>query len=319
MKKTGLLAVVAAAAIALTSCGTGNLSKTAMEIGDTKVTLGDLAVVTDVMSGGADFDTAKTSFAEQIELSFKFGELGKAMGIELTDEEKDMAVQQRASWAQQNGGYSAFKKYLKANGSSIEFIEKLFGETMYQSGVMEKIDEMLEGVEATEEEVLATYQDTFLCAKHILIEFGEDKAAAEKLANEILERAKNGEDFDAMAQEYSTDPGLESNPQGYVFTDGEMVKPFEDGVKALKSGEFGICETTYGYHVLLRQDLPELTDEMRETVTKKVNNQREDKKIEELCEQYGIKVVVNDDVIASLTKDMMKKPLEVADETTPVQ
>ena len=44
-----------------------------------------------------------------------------------------------------------------------------------------------------------------------------------------------------------------------------------------------------------------------------------DKKIEELCEQYGIKVVVNDDVIASLTKDMMKKTIEVPEQTTPVQ
>ena len=52
----------------------------------------------------------------------------------------------------------------------------------------------------------------------------EDKLAeAEKKANEILERAKNGEDFDALIKEYNEDPGMESNQDGYFFTDGEMV------------------------------------------------------------------------------------------------
>lgn len=43
----------------------------------------------------------------------------------------------------------------------------------------------------------------------------EDKLAeAEKKANEILERAKTGEDFDALIKEYNEDPGMESNQDG---------------------------------------------------------------------------------------------------------
>lgn len=314
MKKTGLIAVVAAAALALSSCGVNaGLKKTAMEIGDVKVSTGDVAVIADMMSSG-DFDSTKTSMSEQIELSFKYGELGEALGIELTDDEKKSAIQIRAQYAQQMGGLTVLKDYLADNGSSVEFLDKLFTASMYQTQVNEKIQADLEGKEVTDEEIVTYYNENYLCAKHILIDKAEDAAAAEKLANELLERAKNGEDFDAMAQEYSTDPGLETNPQGYVFTEGEMVAPFENGVKELEIGGFGICESDYGYHVLLRLELPELDEEMKSTVSSAYNNKRAEIRLDEMLEDNGIKVVVNDDVITAITEDMLKK--SVADDET---
>ncbi len=308
MKKISLLAVVSAMALALSSCGVNAaLTKTAMEIGDVKVTTGDVAVVADMMSGGGDFDTYKNSLKEQIEISFKYGELGEALDIELTPEEKKSAVQIRAQYAQQMGGLSALEDYLKDNGSSTEFLDKLFTASMYQTQVNEKINADLEGKEVTPEEVNAYYNEKYLCAKHILIEKGEDQEASKKLAEELLERAKNGEDFDAMAQEYSTDPGLETNPQGYVFTEGEMVAPFENGVKELDFGGFGICESDYGYHVLLRLELPELTEEMNGTVTSAYERNRVEIRLDELLAENKIKVEVDDMAIDAISADMIKK------------
>lgn len=308
MKKTSLLAIVTTMALALSSCGVNaGLTKTAMKIGDIKVTTGDVAVIADIMSGGADFDSAKNSFKDQIELSFKYGELGEALGMELTAEDKKSAVQIRAQYAQQLGGLSALEDYLKDNGSSVEFLDNLFLASMYQTQVNEKINEELEGKEVTPEEVTAYYNEEYLCAKHILIEKGEDAEASKKLAEEILERAKNGEDFDAMAQEYSTDPGLETNPQGYVFTEGEMVAPFENGVRELDFGGFGICESDYGYHVLLRIELPELSEEMNEEVASKYERKRVEIRLNEMLEENGIEVEVDDMAIDAITADMVKK------------
>ena len=150
------------------------------------------------------------------------------------------------------GGLGSLKNYLGKNGSSIDFLDDLFGTSAYMTYVNEKVQEMLADTPVTDEEIQKYYEDNYVCAKHILIDKGEDAEASKKLAEEILERAKNGEDFDKMAQDYSTDPGLESNPQGYVFTDGEMVKPFEDWLfdAARTVGETGIVETEYGYHVM---------------------------------------------------------------------
>lgn len=310
MKKMRFLALALAATLALSSCGAGvSKNDVAMEIGDVKVTAGDVAVITDLMSGG-DFDSAKAVIPEQIELSFKYAELAKAMGIELEPGEETSGVQVRAQQAKQLGGLSTLEKYLKDNGSSVKFLDELFGTSVYMSKVNEKVNEMLKDTPVTDEEVQKYYADNYMCAKHILIDKGEDAEASKKLAEEILERAKNGEDFDKMAQDYSTDPGLETNPQGYVFTSGEMVKPFEDGVKALEVGGFGICESDYGYHVLLRLDIPELTEEMKGNITKACENNRLDAKIDELMEENGIKVEIKSDVIDAITADILKTKAE---------
>ncbi len=94
--------------------------------------------------------------------------------------------------------------------------------------------------------------------KHILIstqssdgEEAVDPAQKRALAEEILLRAQNGEDFDALVAEFNEDPG--AGETGYTFTKGTMVAAFEDAAFALKIGEIsGIVETQYGYHIIKR-------------------------------------------------------------------
>ncbi len=314
MKKIRIAAAVAAMAMALTACGANaGLKKTAMKIGDTKVTAGDIAVMTkaEMAYMGADFATVKPMIVEQMETIFKYGELGKAMKLELTDEEKNSAISMRAQYAANGGGFDAYEKYLKDNASSMEFLDKLFTASAYANKVQEKINEGFEGKEATDDELKAFYEENYYAAKHILVnkpEEGEEAKEGEKqgkeLADELLERAKNGEDFDALVKEFSQDPGSESNPDGYVFTDGEMVKPFEEKVKELKPGEFGICESDYGYHVILRVELPAFEDQ-KETVSASYSSKRTQKSFEDLLKEYGIEVEKFQDVIDAITEDML--------------
>lgn len=314
MKKIRVIAAVAALAMALTACGAnGNLKKVAMEIGDTKITAGDIAIMTkaDMAYMGSDFETVKPMIVEQMETIFQYGELGEAMKIELTDEEKNSAVNMRAQYAANGGGYDAYTKYLKDNASSMDFLDKLFTASAYATKVQEKIAEEFKDKEATDDELKAFYDESYYAAKHILVnkpEEGAEPAEGEKqgeeLANELLERAKNGEDFDALVKEYSQDPGSESNPDGYVFTDGEMVKPFEEKVKELKPGEFGICESDYGYHVILRVELPAFEDK-KDTVSSSYSSKRTEKRFEELLKEYNIKVEIHQDVIDAIAEDML--------------
>ena len=314
MKKIRLVAVVAALAMALSACGANsNLKKVAMEVGNTKITAGDIAVMTkaDMAYMGSDFATVKPMIAEQMETIFQYGELGKAMKLELSDEEKNSAVSMRAQYAANGGGYETYTEYLENNASSMEFLDKLFTASAYATKVQEKITEELKDKEATDEELKKFYEENYYAAKHILINKPEEGAEAaegekqgEELANELLERAKNGEDFDAMVKEYSQDPGSESNPDGYVFTDGEMVEPFENKVKELKPGELGICESDYGYHVILRIELPAFEDK-KDTVSSSYSSKRVEKRFEELLEEYKIEIKINQDVIDAITEDML--------------
>ncbi len=81
-------------------------------------------------------------------------------------------------------------------------------------------------------------------------------AAAKAKAEEILaeyEKNPTEENFAALAEQYSTDPG--SNTNGGLYEDvypGQMVETFNDWCfdPARKPGDTGIVETSYGYHVM---------------------------------------------------------------------
>ena len=98
-------------------------------------------------------------------------------------------------------------------------------------------------------------------ASHILISTVDDngkqlseakKKEAKKKAEEVLKKAKSGEEFSELAKEYSDDQGSAENggDLGY-FTKGQMVQPFEEAAFSLKPGEIsGIVESQYGYHII---------------------------------------------------------------------
>lgn len=80
------------------------------------------------------------------------------------------------------------------------------------------------------------------------------------------QQVQNGKDFDLLIQEYSEDPGCAKNPDGYIFTDGQMIIEFENAVKSIDIGEFTTCKSDYGYHIIQRlalDEIPELFSDMR--------------------------------------------------------
>ncbi len=93
-------------------------------------------------------------------------------------------------------------------------------------------------------------------AKHILImtenKTEEETEELKKKAEDILKRLKNGEDFDALMNEFSEDPGSKTNPEGYLFGEGEMVKEFEEASFALKNpGDLSdVVKSSYGFHII---------------------------------------------------------------------
>jgi peptidyl-prolyl cis-trans isomerase C len=87
------------------------------------------------------------------------------------------------------------------------------------------------------------------------------KAAARKKIDEIRAKLKAGQDFESLARTYSEDPsGPKGGDLGYIRT-GQVLKPFEDALFALKPGEISdVVETTVGYHIIKASDRkPETT------------------------------------------------------------
>jgi parvulin-like peptidyl-prolyl isomerase len=79
-----------------------------------------------------------------------------------------------------------------------------------------------------------------------------DPKAARQKAEDLLKRARSGEDFDKLAKENSEEPGAkESGGDLGWFGHGRMVKAFEDAAFKLKDNEISdIVESQFGYHII---------------------------------------------------------------------
>ena len=80
----------------------------------------------------------------------------------------------------------------------------------------------------------------------------DQKAAKKKQADDILKRAKAGEDFAALATQYSEDPGSkDKGGELPPFSHGQMVPEFEAAAFSMATNTISdIVTTTYGYHII---------------------------------------------------------------------
>jgi parvulin-like peptidyl-prolyl isomerase len=153
------------------------------------------------------------------------------------------------------GSEAQYLELLKKNGVSLDYVRKSITEDLTIGKYLDAA--MAESVKVTEAEVQKAYQeDKTATVRHVLLltqgKSAAEKAEARKKIEDILARAKKGEDFATLAKEFSEDPG--SKDKGGLYEDfgrGKMVKPFEDAAFSVPVGGIsGVVETAYGYHIL---------------------------------------------------------------------
>ncbi len=133
-------------------------------------------------------------------------------------------------------------------------------------------------------------------ASHILITIdpkatAEEKKAARVKAEQLLKQVRqNPASFADLASKNSQDPGSATNGGDLgFFARGAMVKPFDDAVSQMKSGEIaGPVESPFGYHIIR---LTEIRgggggfDDAKKQVELDLKRQKAGKKFSELGEQ----------------------------------
>ena len=134
-------------------------------------------------------------------------------------------------------------------------------------------DELLEQAYADE---VATYEgQEQRDASHILVAVNDERTLdqAQERMSEIIRRLDAGQDFAALAQEYSDDPGSGSRGGSLGFAiRGAYVKPFEDALFALEQGELSApVVSEFGVHIIrcddIAQTMPPTFDQSRDRLT----------------------------------------------------
>ena len=104
------------------------------------------------------------------------------------------------------------------------------------------VDKLQAKMKATDEEITA------YLAQHP--EFDTDTKNRAK-AEEVLKRARAGEDFAKLAQEFSSDGSKEKGGDLGWFGKGDMVPEFEQAAYALKPGEISnVVQSKFGFHII---------------------------------------------------------------------
>jgi len=174
----------------------------------------------------------------------------KEMGIEITQEE---LMEELNALEALYGGKDQFQVVLEEQNMT----QDKFKEELYSQLIIQKLkDEITQNVAVSEDEIKKYYEenrDEFkkpdeIRARHILVNSREE-------AEEILKKAKNGEDFAQLAKKYSQGPSKDRGGDLGYFTRGAMVPEFEETAFNMEVGEISdVVKTQFGYHIIKVED-----------------------------------------------------------------
>ncbi|VYT98298.1 peptidylprolyl isomerase [Clostridium tertium] len=273
------------------------------KVGDLKVTRGEVDEIADpyLKQYGEDYDT-NPDLAEQVKtlrtqalnllveqkLMIK---KAQELDVEPTQEEIDTEVQKyMESLKESLGGEEAFNKALEDAELTLDEYTAQLNESIKNNLATTNVtNELFKDINISDEEIKAYYDghlDSFKQANvsHILI---KDEAKAK----EIRERAVNGEDFAALAKEFSEDTGTKEKGGSLGVTTYDTtsyVQEFTDAFKKLKDGEISdLVKSTYGYHIIKVTDYKEKTlDEAKESIKTTLENEKKNELYESSVEQW---------------------------------
>ena len=317
LKKVWAVILSVSAMLTATACDKNDETLTK---GATLFTIGD-AVMTDTefmgyvsnyTMYGYPMDVAKeTAKSEAIKnLSLN------ALVTEFSEEEEKKIEEQKSKIIEAQGGNDGYKEFIGMLKTDDRFVDNLIRAQFATNKLFPDVESM----EFSDEEIKDYFDKNYYRAKHILIstmdtatqtEYDDAKQEEQKKkADELLNRAKSGEDFDALVAEFSEDPGSKSQPDGYYFTENEMVAEFEATTKALGMNEIEICKTMYGYHIIKRLPLDEdmdLYNENLENVTEKIKSILPQKymetEIDRMLKEKGLELITYDKVFNSIKEE----------------
>jgi peptidyl-prolyl cis-trans isomerase C len=156
----------------------------------------------------------------------------------------------------------AFEKVLTAQNLTRDAVKKdvesqLLRQQLVQKEILDKVNVSTGDVQTFYDKNKDKYvEEEQVRARHILIRVPPEASPADDArlkgkADDALKRAKQGEDFAALATELSEDGSKENGGDLGFFPRGRMVPAFEEVAFTLQPGQTGeVVRTQFGYHII---------------------------------------------------------------------
>jgi peptidyl-prolyl cis-trans isomerase C len=222
----------------------------------------------------------------------------QAEGIEAASEEIDRRVQ---VLEKRYGSAEEMRQALDKAGLSEAKVRALLERSLRIERFMERhVVSQVRVEDAQVEEYFRSHPEEMkrpeaVRASHILVLAEEEKASPEERqgararAEEILVRLRGGEDFAALARQYSQDGSAERGGDLGYFARGRMTPNFERAAFSIQVGKLsGVVETPFGYHLIKvtdRQPPHTFTlAEIREPLRQRLEEQERERRSKELLE-----------------------------------
>jgi len=211
-----------------------------------------------------------------------------------------------------NGDREKAEKVMQEeNGVTLEQYQRMYEE--YTLAYFNYASSFAYTLDVSDSEMKKEYEqnkeqyDGKVVVKHILISTNdketneplpEDKVAEKKkLAEELLERVKAGEDFDALVKQYSDDEGSVEKGGQYTISRGQTAPEFDEWSFNAKEGDIDIVKTDFGFHImkfLRKAGFEDQKDQIRVAIQR----QKFAERMDEIRKQYPL--VKNQEAIDSL-------------------
>ncbi len=259
-------------------------------------------------------DKFKEMILDQMIYTEAIYEAAKKENLLPTEEEINKSIEEFNTSIKDNDDY---KKQLKELGIDDNFLKYQFERTLASDNYKEKFnkdnavtnDEMKEYYDDNKDDFYIDQVE----ASHILIKTTDDegnqlsdekKEEAKKKAEEVLSKAKSGEEFSKLAKEYSEDTvSAENGGELGFFGKGQMVQPFEEAAFSMKVGEISdLVESDYGYHIIKvtdKEDRQKTFDEVKDTIKDTLQDEKYNAQVEKLKEEA--KVEKNEEILGKVT------------------
>ncbi len=187
--------------------------------------------------------------------------------IEVDEDRVEEMVRAQIRQFKEEFGAAAFAEELKKQGLTERQVRDEFREQFRNQYLERSMNEMLAQQVSVSPRDVKAFQEKYrrgesdvVSLSHIFLEPAASVEQQDKIrpqAEAVLERIRAGENFAALAKEYSQDPGSASQGGDLgFFGRGTMVTAFEEVAFGLKVGEVSdLVQSKFGFHIIRVEEI----------------------------------------------------------------